>query len=69
MEDELGGTVGQGEVAQLVKADHVGAGVAADHAGELFAAGGFLEFVGQRGEGGEPDAASLLAGADRQRDT
>jgi hypothetical protein len=30
--------------------------------------GGVLEFVGQAGEGGEADAASLLAGADGQRD-
>ena len=68
LEDELGGAVGQGEVAELVEADELGAGVAADDAGELFAALGFLELVRQGGEGGEPDAAALLAGADRQRD-
>ena len=51
LEDELGGAVGQGEVAEFVEADDLGAGVAADDAGELLAAGGFLEFVGQARRG------------------
>ena len=67
LEDELGGAVGQREVAELVEDDELGAGVAADDAGELAAALGFLEFVGEAGERGEADAAALLAGADRER--
>ena len=67
LEDELGGAVGQREVAQFVEDDELGAGVAADDAAELAAALGFLELVREGGEGGEADAASLLAGADRQR--
>jgi hypothetical protein len=68
LEHELGGAVGQGEVAQFVEADDFGAGVAADDSGELLATFGLLELVRQSGEGGEPDASSLLAGADRERD-
>src|SRR3954451_6167586 len=60
LEDELGSALGQGQVAQLIQADELGAGVAADDAGKLAAALGFLEFVGQAGEGGEADAAALL---------
>ena len=67
LEDELGGAVGQGEVAELVEDDELGAGVAADDAGELAAALGFLELVGEAGERGEADASALLAGADRER--
>ena len=37
LEDELGGAVGQGEVAEFVEDDEFGAGVAADDAGELAA--------------------------------
>ena len=66
LEDELGGAVGQAEVAQFIKDDELGAGVAGDDAGELAAAFGFLEFVGEAGEGGEADAPSGLAGADRE---
>ena len=66
LEDELGGAVGQRQIAQLVADDQLGAGVAADDAGELAVALGFLEFVRERGEGGEPDASSLVAGADRR---
>ena len=62
LEDELGGTVGQAEIAQLVEHHYLGAGVAADDPGELSAAVGFLEFVREAGEGGEPDSSSLLAG-------
>jgi hypothetical protein len=68
LEDELGGAVGQRQVAQLVQADEFGAGVAANDACELAAAVGFLQFVRESGERGEPDAAALLAGADRQGD-
>lgn len=46
LEDQFGGAVGQGQVAELVKHDDLGAGVAADDAGELAAALGLLEFVG-----------------------
>jgi hypothetical protein len=66
LKDELGGAGGQGEIAKLIEDDKLGAGVARDDAGELAAAFGFLEFVGERGERGEPDASSGLAGADRQ---
>ena len=66
LEDELGGAVGQGQVAQLVTDKQLGAGVAADDPVELAVALGFLELVRERGERGEPDAASLMAGADRQ---
>lgn len=68
LEDQLGGTVGQAEIPELVEADQLGPGVAADDPGEFLAAGGFLELVREGGEGGEPDAASVLAGADRERD-
>src|SRR3954468_5499027 len=68
LKDELGGARGQGQVAQLIEADELGAGVAADDAGEFAARFGFLEFVGQSGERGEADAPALLAGADGQRD-
>jgi hypothetical protein len=37
LEDELGGAVGEREVAQFVEADEFGAGVAADDAAELAA--------------------------------
>jgi hypothetical protein len=67
LEDELGSAVGKGQVAEFVEDDKLGAGVAADDAGELAAALGFLELVGECGEGGEADAAALVAGADRQR--
>src|SRR5919106_769163 len=43
LEDELGGAVGQREIAQLINDDKLGAGVACDDAGELAAALGFLE--------------------------
>ena len=66
LEDELGGAVGQREVAELVEADELGAGVAADDACELLAALGLLQLVREGGERGEPDAAALLAGAHRQ---
>src|SRR5450755_1492168 len=66
LEDEFGGAVGQGQVAQLVTEQKLGAGVACDDAGELAVALGFLELVRESGEGGEPDAAALVAGADRQ---
>ena len=42
LEDELGGAVGQGEVAELVDDDELGAGVARDDAGELAACLGLL---------------------------
>ena len=35
LEDELGGTVGQAEIAQLVKHHNLGSGVAANDPGEL----------------------------------
>ena len=37
LEDELGGAVGQGEVAEFVQDDELGAGVAPDDPGELAA--------------------------------
>ena len=67
LEDELGGAVGQRQIAELVKDDDLGALVAADDPGELAAALGLLELVGQAGERGEADSSSLVAGADRQR--
>jgi hypothetical protein len=67
LEDELGGAVGQRQVAKLVENDEFGAGVAADDAGELAVGLGFLELVGQAGERGEAHAAPLVAGADGQR--
>ena len=54
LEDELRGAVGQGQIAKLVKADNLGAGVAGDDRTELSAAVGFLEFVREAGEGGPP---------------
>ena len=57
---------GRREIAQFVKDDELGAGVAGDDTGELAAAFGFLELVGEAGEGGEADAPSGLAGADRE---
>src|SRR5947209_3984448 len=53
---------------QLVKADILSPGVAADNAGEFLAALGFLELVRERSERGEPNAASLLAGTDSECD-
>ena len=67
LEDELGGAVGQAEIAQFIKDNELGAGVAGDDTGELAAAFGFLELVGEAGEGGEAHAPSGLAGADRER--
>ena len=66
LEDELGGAFGQVQVSELVKDHQLGAGVAADDPGEFAAAVGFLQLVGEAGEGGEADAAALLAGADRE---
>ena len=66
LEDELGGTVGQAEIAELVEADQFGAGVAADDPAELAAGLGFLELVREGGERGEADASALVAGADRE---
>src|ERR671918_862089 len=43
LEDQFGGAIGECEVAQLVQDDELGAGVAADDAGELAAALGLLE--------------------------
>src|SRR6266508_4203086 len=43
LEDELGGALGQRQVAKLVKDDKLGARVAADDAGELAAALGLLQ--------------------------
>ena len=45
LEDELGGTVGQRQIAQLVTDKKLGAGVAADDPFELAVALGFLELV------------------------
>jgi hypothetical protein len=67
LEDEFGRAVGQGQIAQFIQDHQLGAGVAAEDPSELAAGFGFLQFVGQRGEGGEADAAALVAGADRQR--
>ena len=60
MEDELGGALGQSQVAQFVEDHELGAGVAADDAGELAAAVGFLEFGRQAGERGEPEVVRIL---------
>ena len=68
LEDELGGAVWQGEIAELVEADDLGAGVAADDPAELPAAVGLLELVREGSEGGEPDPSSLVAGANGERD-
>src|SRR3954453_21673951 len=46
LEDELGGAVGQREIAELVNDDQLGAGVAGDDAGEPAGGLGFLRFVG-----------------------
>ena len=68
LEDEFGCAFGEREVAELVEDDEFGAGVACDDAAELAAGFGGLELVGERGERGEADAASLLAGEDGERD-
>ena len=68
LEDKLGGALGQGEIAQLIEDEQLDACVACDDTGELASGLGFLQLVGESGEGGETDAASLLAGADRERD-
>jgi hypothetical protein len=57
---------GQCEVAQLVTEQQLDAGVAADDASELAVALGFLGLVREAGQRREADAASLVAGADRQ---
>jgi site-specific DNA recombinase len=66
LEDELGGAVREGQIPQLVQEQDLDSGVAADDAGELFAAVGFLELGREAGEGGEADASALLAGAHAQ---
>jgi hypothetical protein len=66
LEDELGGSVRQREVAQFIQDDELGAGVAANDPSEFTAALGLLQLVGQTGERGEADASSLVTGADRQ---
>jgi hypothetical protein len=66
LEDELGGALGQSEIAELVKDDELGACVAGDDPAELASALGGLQLVRERGEGGEPDASSLLAGEHRE---
>ncbi len=67
LEDELGGAVGQREVAKLVTDEKLDAGVAADDPSELAAALGLLQLVREAGQCGEADASSLVAGADRER--
>ena len=57
---ELGGAVQQREVAELIEDQQFGPGVATHHPGELAVALGFLELVGERGEGGEPQVLSNL---------
>jgi hypothetical protein len=68
LEDELGGALAQRQVAALVKGQELDAGVAGDDAVEFAPRLGLLQLVGEPGEGGEADAASLLSGADRERD-
>jgi len=53
LEDQLGGTFGQREVAELVDDQQFDAGVAGDDTCELAAAVGLLELVGQAGQRGE----------------
>ena len=45
LEEELGSSRVEADVAEFVEAEQVEAGVAADDAGELFGVGGLGEFV------------------------
>ena len=56
------------DVADLVEAEQVQAGVAADDAGELFVVGGLDEFVDQGGGGDVADPAAGLGGGGAQPD-
>jgi FRG domain len=65
LEDELGGALGQGQVAKLIEHHELGAAVAADHARQLASRSGLLQLVAERGERGEAHPPPLPAGADR----
>jgi len=66
-EDELGGAVGQGEVAELVEDDKLRC--ARSGRRPVRARGGFglLELVREAGERGEAHPPALVAGADGER--
>ena len=68
LEQQLGAARVEVDVADLVEAEQVQAGVAADDAGELFVVGGLDQFVDQRGGGDVADPAAGLGGGGSQPD-
>ena len=60
LEQQFGAAWVQGQVADLVEAEQVEPGVAAEDAGELFVVGGFGELVDQLGAGQVADPPALL---------
>jgi hypothetical protein len=62
LEQQLRAARIQGEVADLIQAEQVEPGVAAEDAGELFVVGGFGELVDQLGAGQVADPAALFGG-------
>src|SRR3954471_11666085 len=68
LEQQFGAAGVEVDVADLVEAEQVQAGVAADDAGELFVVGGFDEFVDQGGGGDVADPAAGLGCGGAQTD-
>lgn len=68
LKQQLGATRVEPDVADLVKAEQVQAGVATDDAGELFVVGCLDQFVDQRGGGDVADPSSLFGGRGAQGD-
>ncbi len=68
LEQQFGAARVQGEVADLVEAEQVEAGVAAEDAGELLVVGGFGELVDQLGAGEVADPAAGFGGAGAEGD-
>jgi hypothetical protein len=68
LEDELGRSLGQRQVAELIEQQQLDPGVAGDDPLQLAARLGLLQLVGEGGERREAHPPSLLAGADRERD-
>ena len=68
LEEELGAAGVESDIADLVEAEEVEAGVASDDAGELFVVGGLDELVDQGGGGDVPHPSSLFGGGGAQGD-
>jgi hypothetical protein len=66
LEDQLRRSLGQGQVAELVQDDELGACVAPHDPPQLTPTLGFLQLVGETSKRREAHPPSLLAGTDRQ---